>query len=365
LIQKIHIGGLLEFYESSAFKELPVIPISKNRVASYINNPRKIDKLPILYLYFDQSKLVGFRSILADTLKTHGTTHPFGWLSGSWVHPDYRRLGIATLLLREVLKDWGFRMLFTNYAPAAKALFDKSGQFTLFEERKGLRLYLRFTLAELLESKHLFFKKSKKVWGVLDSILNGIFSPYYLWQKIRLRIHSPDVPVFDKLDESHYSFINKHSGSVFNRTQPEYEWIFKYPWVKTVREETAEYPFSHVARQFGYFVLTTQDPQNGIAGLAIGKIRDGHVTFPYLEVEEEYLKTMADQILKHAEQRRCTRLTVYHPKMVSYFQKKRGLGLLKKPMIQHYFITKSFLSELPVLEHPLPLQDGDGDCVFT
>jgi hypothetical protein len=67
-IKKIRLRELSAFKESLLYKGLEVIPISSNRIESYVNNPRADEEDVVLYLAFEGEKLVGFRTIFADTI---------------------------------------------------------------------------------------------------------------------------------------------------------------------------------------------------------------------------------------------------------------------------------------------------------
>lgn len=365
MIKKFTIHELLPYSQSAEFRNFPVVPISRNRIESYVNNPRKISHLPVLYLYFDQGKMVGFRTILADALKVNGVWEHFGWNSGSWVHPDYRRKGISSILFNEVIHDWQYRLLYTNYAPDSKLLYDKSGHFSLFAEKAGLRLYLRFNFTQWLAPKYPLFSNNKKSLQVFDRLLNFLFLPYYSWQNILSRKDAGFPILPESMKSSHVDFIDAHPGSVFGRTSLEYQWIFKYPWVKTHRVETAEYPFTHVAYSFGYLFFEAMNPEGKLAGLALVKFRDGHLTIPYFSSTPDVLPYLARQILSFAYQQKCHQITVYHSDLIVYLAQKKGIACFIKTIQQKYFMARRFSEKLSVQNLPVQVQDGDGDCIFT
>ena len=63
----------------------------------------------------------------------------FAWLSGNCVDPEFRRKGFSTRLLQQAEALWDGRLMYTNYAPASKAVYDRTGQFPLLlKERETL-----------------------------------------------------------------------------------------------------------------------------------------------------------------------------------------------------------------------------------
>lgn len=59
---------LKEFIESDAFNRLSVIPISKHRAISQINNPRASTEDILLVVQFDKDNVVGYLGVLPDYL---------------------------------------------------------------------------------------------------------------------------------------------------------------------------------------------------------------------------------------------------------------------------------------------------------
>ena len=156
-IIKIKLKNLLEFVESTTYQKFRNKPISILRVQSYINNTQANKEDVVLYMAFIDNELVGYRTILSDVFYDKNTKQKFGWLSGNWVHPKYRRKNISTKLFNEVIKDWDSRLMYSNYAEESKAVYDKTETFTTLKSLHGIRYYRRVCLADILPSKHVFF----------------------------------------------------------------------------------------------------------------------------------------------------------------------------------------------------------------
>ena len=110
---------------------------------------------------FYENELVAYRTILSDAFFIEKKKVSFGWLSGNWVHAKYRRKGFSTLLFNEALKDWGSKLMYTNYAVASKLVYDKTNQFNLLYDLKGTKYFTRFCLADILPLKKKVFKSTK------------------------------------------------------------------------------------------------------------------------------------------------------------------------------------------------------------
>jgi GNAT superfamily N-acetyltransferase len=363
--KKIRLCELDAFAKSTEYKQFDVIPISQNRINSYMNNPRANPNDFVLYLLFDNKLLVGFRTLLADTFTTNGKTEQFAWLSGSWVHPNYRRKGISSNLFKEVYNDWAGKVLYTNYAPNSKALYEKSKKFDQLVSKPGVRLYFSFHNAELLAPRHVVFTKIKCLLKASDTFLNTMSYPLLWLQLKQTNKWRKDFNVSTMVSDEMLAFIDKNPCSIFKRGNTEYEWIFKHPWVTEEQNEKRFYPFSHYARQFHYNFLVKHDSQGLIQGLALLKIRDGHLTIPYYSGQTEYHTIFSKAIIGYAHFAKAKSLTLYHSPLIQDINKIRGIALLKKPMLQKYFISKTLKNKMNLGNQAILVQDGDGDCIFT
>ena len=174
-IKKVNIRGLEEFVNSEEYSNFVDIPISKARVYSYLNNPNSSREDIVLYMALEGCRLIGYKTILADTFSLNNKRYKFGWLSGTWTHPDYRRQGVSLSLLDAVFGDWKENLMYTNYAEESKAVYDKTSKFSLLKSKVGYRHYLRFSFAVLLPPKSNYFKKSILFLRLFDGALNFVF----------------------------------------------------------------------------------------------------------------------------------------------------------------------------------------------
>ena len=126
--------------------------------------------------------------------------------------------------------------MYTNYALESKAVYDKTRKFQLLNAVEGYRHYIRFSFKELLPPKHILFKKSKFLLGIIDSLMNSIFDFRFKFLKIK----KTDLYIFestDKWTEDMEGFVKAFKEKeLFSREKQEFEWIANYPWVKTDAE---------------------------------------------------------------------------------------------------------------------------------
>lgn len=364
-LKKVRLCELETFANSPDYKQSDVIPISSNRIKSYVSNPRADKNDVVLYMLFDGEKLIGFRTLLADYLTWNDKTHKLAWLSGAWVRPEYRRKGIATNLYLEAKKDWAGRLMYTNYAPEAQKLLDKVQDFNLFDSVKGIRYYFRFFTAELLKLRHPWFAKNQAVLKSFDAIMNLVSFTVRFFQKVFISYRLNKVITEKYGSKEIFNFIDHFPQSVFERGSKEYSWIFNYPWISQVKCDPMYYPFSSFSSVFFYRFLMVKDGQGNIEGLAIVKFRDGHVTVPYFYGNSKSNTKLARAVVGFSHGFHAKSLTIYQQAAEPCFRNIRGMALVRKKMVQNYFISSKFQDEFHLKQTNIALLDGDGDCIFT
>lgn len=364
-IEKIAVKELEKFSKSILFLNAEVIPVSTNRINSYVNNPRVNNNDTVLYMAVLNNTIIAFRTVLPDILFIENRDVRFTWFSGSWVHSDFRRKGISTILMDEIINDWDNRILFTNYAPNSKLLYDKSNKFNQLLIKKGVRLYFSIQLTNLLARRNSFFSKIKTLLQVADWVFNIIVLPYKYIQKAKAKCWLRQVQLTDKFTEAHSVFLEANNNSLIKRGKCEYEWVFNYPWVTTTNNDKSYYPFSSTSEVFYYKFLTISDKNNKITALAIIKNRDGHVTVPYFEANKGFDKKLTQGIIGFCHKNRATMFTCYSQKCVKAISNFKLLAIGRKNMHQKYFISKVFMEKLKIKANEAYFYDGDSDCIFT
>jgi hypothetical protein len=263
------------------------------------------------------------------------------------------------------MSDWESKLLYTNYAPNSKQLYDKSNKFDLFLEKQGMRLYFTLQLEALLTPRHPFFQNIKILLQITDWGIHILLYPFRKINDIRLKKWLKPANIVDKLTEKQKVYLFQNNESIFRRGEPEYNWIFNYPWITKKNRDKAYYPFSSHANQFYYKFLSIENQVGEICGLAIIKYRDGKVTTPYFYADEGFEHNLSMALIGFCYKEKATLLTSYSPEFLTGIKNRNGITFLRKGMSQKYFITKSFKNALPLNNSSILAFDGDGDCIFT
>lgn len=354
-ITTIPLKDLLDFIHSEVFRQLENKPISMLRVQSYINNPNANQDDVVLYMAFKNSQLVGYRTIFKDVFCGK---EAFGWLSGNWVHPKHRRNNISTLLFQAVLKDWQGRLMYSNYAEASKALYDKTDEFSVLQELHGFRYYRRMCLTDILPSKHQLFKLLKPMLVVSDWMTNLIVDLQFSKQKSKFNYNiiehwNDELTLF-------LSHFKKHE--LFKRTPQTYAWISQFPWMQTdlkTKQWSKKYHFSSYAKVFQNNFYVLKDEQSKIIAIINISIRDQKLKVPYFYSLKQGVLPAKALILHLSKKHKINHLTIYHKEL-----QFKNQFLFKKKFTQKFFVSKGITQKHTKL-HLKIIQTGDGDGVFT
>lgn len=367
-ITKVKISELKYFVNSSTYKKFKNKPISLLRVESYLNNPKANVDDVVVYMAIKNELLIGYKTILSDVFQTGNKQIKFGWLSGTWTDPNYRRQGVSLFLLKEVLSDWNYKMVFTNYAEESRAVYDKSKKFTLLKSKKGFRHYLRFCFNELLPSKVVFFKKNKGILVWIDSILNFIFDLRFML----LSYKESSTYTFGKIknwDNEVNLFLKPFKEKeLFQRDKSIFDWIKEYPWIRTDSETkklSEKYYFSSYSKRFSSIWYKVYDKRTKkVVAMVLIKIKGNHLKIPYLYYNNEVLIMLKDEIVFLCKTNKISYLTIYDEKLNNLFLQQNIIRIKSKKFIQNYFITEELIAENSNILGK-DIQSGDGDGVFT
>lgn len=353
------ISQLQEFIQSENYLSSRQIPVSPERALSYINNPRAEADMPVLFLCTENDKLLAYRTLLPDSFQSGGEAMAFAWLSGNYVDPDYRRKGLSTKLYKEVNEAWKGKLMYTNYAPASKAVYDKTQDFTCFSKRDGKRYYMRSSLAELMKDRI----RSGAILRFGDRLLNGIHDAMISTMDFPVNPET-SITVIKSFDTDIKKLIEKaQDGSLFKRTGKEFKWIIDFPWITKdpLQLQNAAYQFRRVASRFknNWYRL---ENSSGVAFLWI-TILDEKCSVPYFFHNDKKLLHAARQIvLREMIENQSAYISIRHPELGPLLGLKKNPFYLSRSMPQNYFAHKNLLKYLPGDDI---IHDGDGDCVFS
>ncbi len=364
IIKEIKIKELRAFIDSQEYQELENIPISYQRAVSYINNPRSdMEDIAITLLYKD-NLLVAYRSLFSDFLFNKNEKIKFAWISGSWVHPDYRRQGYSMKLLEYCFNAKNGNLMFSNYAPESKSLYDKSELFSEVTSLNGFRFYFRFSFSELLPPKHSFFRTTKPLLFFLDYFLNFYFDIRFYLNK--QKVNKINFHETDNIDSETQAFIEKHhKQNPFRRSIKELNHAISFPWViekahSDINDD--KYFFSSSSKKFKTILLKFYSKEQQVSAFLFLKIKHHSLTIPYTFFEENELSKLVKIILFYVKKHRINYLTSFNETINREIMKQRNFVLFSKTQRRAVFASDKLTKHFSISDR---FFDGDGDRLFT
>jgi len=351
----------LESYAGSPdYGSSGIIPVSPLRLHSYLHNPRAEKTDHVLFEMYHAGRLVAYRTLLPDEFfDRQDRAHRFAWFSGNYVDPGFRRMGISTRLFQLAEDHWEGRLMYTNYAPASRALYDRTDRFRVLAKRNGKRYYLRAASRELLSRK-----------GIPGSLLHGadqLINQIHDKKLARFQsdpVHPFTVEVIDAPGRDLESLLaEKQAKSLFRRDRKVFEWILQYPWVTDQKHESIPYHFSYRASLFKNRLLMFSTPELPVAGFLWMVIHDKRLTVPYaISTGTETEHAMAVEIIRSMIHDDCAYTTLREHSLVSQMNRFRSWFLARRGMPQLIFVHDKIAGLVPA---DRIIYDGDGDVVFT
>ncbi len=336
------------------------LPLSPLRLKSYLANPRADKRDTVLFEMHHENQLVGYRTLLPDKYyDQEGLPQGFAWLSGNWVHPSMRRQGISTLLLNEAEEKWYGKLMYTNYAPDSKALYDHTGRFRLIARREGKRYYLRSNAEELLASRI----KAGGLLKIGDRVINQLrekqLTSFRFPESSSISLERIKEPAPDM--EAIISLIQQ--DSLFRRDMNIFSWALGNPWVTDQDIPPINYNFSYSSDKFENIFFKFQDEENGARGMLWLIHHNRAISVPYLFTEDDQLMdAMASILTRTMIELGCTHTTIRHPGLNTRLEAFSKLFLSSKQMPQLVFAHNNLSDSIPPRAF---IHDGDGDVMFT
>ncbi len=361
----LKIKDLQEYVNSEEYTGAENIPISKHRAISYVHNLRAEQNDFAIFMLVENHQIIAYRCVFPDWILLNNKKHKFYWISGSWVHPKFRRQGLSMKILDKVIEATDNKLMFSNYAPNSKSLYDKSNYFSSVAMLEGKRFYFKFTLAELLAPKSNFFAKIKPLLFIIDYILN-VFNRLYN-SVIHLNYKKPEFKEIEEFNEEIKLFIEPYlKNNLFKRNTEEFNHFVKFPWLITEKydkEINNRYYFSSVAKRFFYKKILLRNEEGEISAFFIIKIRDNKMAVPYFFAEKAYEEKCVDIIYYYIKKYEINYFTNFNSSILKHIIKYRRQSLFSKKMVHDFFASKDISSIIK--NENFIIFEGDGDNVYT
>lgn len=337
-----------------------LVPVSPLRLQSYLKNPRAKLSDPVLFEVRQENEVIGYRTLLPDCFyDPRGEPQRFAWLSGTWVRPDMRRRGISTRMLEMAEQAWEGRLMYTNYAPAAKALVDRTGRFNMIANREAKRFYLRAAAEDLLGPRMGF----KKFLGFSDHLINSLRERQIGKFRFPLKIQYNSRQIEGFVAQLSELVSGLQQDALFRRDRDIFQWALEYPWVSEQACDPVNYHFSYRANRFENFIYQVNQSDSDSQGIIWLLLHNNVLSVPYLFAKDKNLyDCMAELVVRTMIEHGCTHMTIGNPGLLESLEAYRKIFLSVRTMPRLIFAHQNLEKFIP--EEPV-IHDGDGDVMFT
>ena len=367
IIEELTPAGLKEFINSEEFQQSNVIPITKHRALSQINNPKVNGDDIILFTAHVDDELAGYLGVLADTLYLNGEEQKVGWLSCIWTSEKVRGQGVAKQLLSSALSSWDNKILATEFTQAAKSLYVQSDAFMDLTTLQGRRGYLRLNLDELLPPKG-FPKFFTGLLTCCDLTFNIFNSLRLLFWKPAINLDQLNLEYTATIDDESKEFIEKrNTNELIRRGAEDLNWINEFPWVLSSPENDTDakrYHFTSSDRVFKNLNVKLKSVDGEMIAFLMFVVGGKNLKIPYSYFDEKHTDKIVQVIYHQMFKLKLNMVTTFNPAISNYIKNQRTPFIYSKDMSRSYLITKQLGKSLPDTQQ-FHIQDGSGDCAFT
>lgn len=355
---------LSDYLDSDEYRNSEIWPISFHRALSHMNNPRLDDNDVILTIAEKDGLIVGYRTVMADWAFNEDKKIKVGWISGTWVEQEYRRQGLATKLFDEIYSEWKGRLMYTNYAPASKKVYDKTGVFEVYASHSGCRFHMKSNMAEILPSRFPALKAIKKLLPTADNFFNHYVLPFLTEPGMKSRL-SYSFIIKSKLNSEELDLL--FSNTLTKRSEKEFNWILNFPWVKEISQMDEgilrKYFFSAAADVFKqYFIIVYK--RGVLVSIVMFTIKNTQMKVPYYYSQDMDVGLIADLVFKEAWKNGVSYIDIYNENLTGEMKLKTAYYAFSKNRERNYMVSKDIIQEFPDA-NTVKVPDGEGDVVFV
>lgn len=345
-----------------------VLPVSWQRVAAHVRNPRAEDSDVVLLVSCNErDEVTSYLGILPDHVYLPSGVKKFGWMTTWWVKPGADGAG-SVLLLMQAISLYNKRLGVSHYSESAARVYSALGtRLTTIVPRTVSLVNLRPDFAVILSRRFNALRAGLPIYRLLTGLSDGwfaIFSRLWFWRR-RASIENIRIEYFGSFACRSRDFLQQfdRSAELFRRDADQLEWLLKHKWslVTPLQDiNHGRYWFSANTQRAEFLAFHLHRADNSIGALLILSIRNDMLKVPYAFVADDMYDAAGLAICMHARALSARTLLVVDKSISSAIARQRY------PAFRHKRYPRNSLS---TLKEQLPdnvyLHDGDGDSAFT
>ena len=342
-----------ELQKSVFFEGQHILPITKHRALSHVNNPRAEAHDVVLLLAKKQHQICGYIGMMPDYLFHDSKKYKVAWLSTWWVAPELKGQGLGYKLMNEAFNCYNDNIFAVAVSPHSQKVYQQSGRFNFLPIAKNFNFIFKYP-----ENPNIsFFKKI-----ALNSFNKMNKLHLNFWIKKNKIPENIDFLEVDEISDELYDFIVENNFSnLFKWNKSELEWVLKYPWVLSEKKKEEKYYFSSFAQNFLYKLIVIKK-ESKISAFLVLRIRDNFFTIPYLFANNENSYGILEVIVHYIKKYNALALTTNHELLLNLIKEKK-LPFLKKDSFSHKSVVSKKFTHINFSEYEF--QFGFGDAIFT
>lgn len=303
--------------------------------------------------------------MIPDDLFVLGKKIHIAWLSGIWVHPEYRQQGLAKKLHQLALTSWNGMLMCTEFTPFNQMAILGTHLYDNLIDKPGIKIFFKspFTkIANTRKSGILTILSTRLIDGIINSLISikNLLIPV---PTISNKFSYYEENSFTKEAINYIEHFQYYSS--FNRRAIELKWVMEYPWIsnnlKSV-EESNKFYFSVFSEDYRLQVLNMYH-ENQFIGVIILSIRDKRAKIPYVFADQNDIETIAKIIILYLNKNNIETLISYHTVLNKWLLTYSKNRCFYKQTLRHYLASKKLLNLID--KSSLIIQDGDGDTIFV
>ena len=367
-IRKYTINQLKDELSNDSLWNKNLIPVTKQRVLSYIHNPNAEGDEHVLFVAYsnkDKDRIVGYIGVLPDIIQLDNTKHKIAWATSWWVDPNYRNVGTGGFLLLTVLNHHNLST--SGATDFAEKVYIASKKLSPTKKVEGRDFIVRCCSNHLVLKKYPKLKSLGPFLKYIDSMVNIFIDLHLFFWKRKLATHKiPSFEYISEIDAEVEEFIraNRRNG-LSTRGAKELNWILKYPWILTAPVEDKNAPkyfFASISNRFFYLNIKVYDKNGKMVGFLMLRVRNNILGIPYLYFDESALPSIMHLLGYLIYALRIDILTTYNKDILHNLEMINLPCIYRKNRIKRYHLSNKFKDSN---FKDCFIQDGDGDNVFA
>ncbi len=303
--------------------------------------------------------------MLPDDIYVLGKKIHVAWLSGIWIHPDYRQKTLGTQLHKAAYEAWNGLLEVTEFTPLNRRTILGTQLYDTLPDIQGIKIYFFSSFASYFKTKNSS-KMTLAIGSLADRMINGINAIKNLGLSLPSILAKWTYTEENDLSADGSSFINQYEFySSFNRRSEDFSWILHYPWIGNDQnsfEELGRYYFSVYCQEFYLKVLNVYY-EGQLRGVIFINLRDDVAKIPYIFADIMNIDEISRIIINYLNGKDIAILISYHDEWNSFLLKYSRKRCYYKNTRRYYLAGKNLLKLID--KSSLLVQAGDGNNIFV